>query len=285
MARNTGFLLPAALVALSLLIGRPAPVQADDTAAVRLGADEVAWRSLESGFDVAEPPVMNGDQTIGRLLLARIDPAKYGFSLHNAPAGRPMSDWLAGLGAVMVINGGFFLADGTPAAPMISNGTPSGPRSYNARHGAFVATADFVGIRDLRQADWRDAFKDARNAAISFPLLLGPDGGNAAQPSDKSADRSFVAQDEAGRIVLGTSEAFFTLQDFAALMKAVPLKLTAALNLDGGPYGCQAIAVKEFARSFCGFNAIAGSDPAKRPPLGPGDQGRRLPIVLAVIPK
>jgi hypothetical protein len=276
----TGF-IRAAVLAFGLLLPGSALAQAP----VRLGSDKVDWRALDEGFEVAEPAVKSNGRTIGRLLLARIDPTRYDFTLRNAPARQSMSEWLAETGAVMVINGGFFLQDGTPAAPMISEGVRYGPKSYTARHGAFVAGPDFVGIRDLRKSDWQDAFEETRNAAVSFPLLLAPDGGNAVQPSDKAADRSFVAQDASGRIVLGTSEAFFTLPELAALMTSEALELTAALNLDGGPYGCQAIALKDFARFYCGFNAVPGSDPANRPPLDPGDQGRRLPIVLAITPK
>lgn len=258
--------------------------QSKATFAVKAGDFE--WRTLDDGFDVAEMPLRSGEAPAGRVLLARFDPAKFRFTLHNEPSGRFMADWIARLGAVMVINGSFFLADGTPATPTLSEGVLSGPKSYRARHGAFVTSPEFTGIRDLAKQDWSDAFKDARSGTVSFPLLIAADGRDAVQPSDKNADRSFVGQDASGRIILGTTEAHFTLPDFAAFLKAEALDLKLALNLDGGPYGCHAIAHKAYARSFCGMNAPPGQDGGAARSLSRLDAtGLKLPIVLAIAPK
>ena len=59
-----------------------------------------------------------------------------------------------------------------------------------------------------------------------------------------------------------------------------------ALNLDGGPIACQAIALKDFKRDFCGQWEMAshyGELRVLRPVLGLRRWG--LPIALAVLPK
>jgi Phosphodiester glycosidase len=192
------------------------------------------------------------------------------------------------LGAVLVINGSYYTRYGTPATPLLSARALSGPRDYDARHGAFVVSASFVGIRDLAGSSWQEAFRGAEHGVVSYPLLVAEDGSSRSKGDARwLANRSFVGQDGGGRIILGTTkDAFFSLDRLAAFLRAAPLDLKLALNLDGGPIACQAIALKDFRRDFCGQweMAIHNDDLRLLKPLfGPRRWG--LPIVLAVAPK
>ena len=192
------------------------------------------------------------------------------------------------LGAVLVINGSYFSRYGTPATPLLSARVLSGPADYDARHGAFVASASFVGIRDLAHQRWREAFHGADHGMVSYPLLIGADGQSRSKGNARwLANRSFVGQDGDGRIVLGTTkDAFFSLDRLAAFLRAAPLDLKLALNLDGGPIACQAIALKDFRRDFCGeWETATEQDELKL--LKPlfGKRRWALPIVLAVVPR
>jgi hypothetical protein len=62
--------------------------------------------------------------------------------------------------------------------------------------------------------------------------------------------------------------------------------LKLALNLDGGPIACQAIALADFRRDVCGRWEMA-SDDGKLKVLTPvfGHRPWGLPIVLAVLPR
>jgi hypothetical protein len=94
----------------------------------------------------------------------------------------------------------------------------------------------------LKGEDWRQAFVGKDNAMVSYPLLVDESGKSCASPSKWLAGRSFVGQDRAGRIVIGTTaDAFLSLDRFANLLHAAPLGLALALSLDGGPVACQAI--------------------------------------------
>jgi len=252
-------------------------------------AGPFSWQRLDQGFEVGEMPVVAAGAEVDRILLARIDPAHYRFQVRNRPSGdRDSLDWMRELGAVLVINGSYFTRYGTPATPLISDRVLSGPTEYEATHGAFVASATFVGIRDLAQLQWRQALRDADHGLVSYPLLIGADGRSRSKGDARwLANRSFVAQDEAGHIVLGTTkDAFFSLDRLAAFLREAPLALKLALNLDGGPIACQAIALKDFKRDFCGQWEMAshyGELRVLRPVLGLRRWG--LPIALAVLPK
>ena len=281
----------AALIAGVLtLVGLALIADAGDSvisAESQVTAGGLDWQSLDPGFEAAELPVLADGREVDRVMLARIDPGKFRFVLRAAPGGHTLEAWRAQLGAAMVINGGFFARDGAPATPMLSGRQRLGPPAYDARHGAFVASDDFTGIRDLRHGDWTSAFRDAEDAAVSFPLLLGADGGNSALPGDRRASRSFVGQDRAGRVILGTTRgAAFALDRLAAFLKASPLDLELALNLDGGPYACQAIAFKGHARNVCGLPEFAADGEGGKPAsIGGGGLDRLLPIVIGVLPR
>jgi hypothetical protein len=252
-------------------------------------AGPFSWQRLDQGFEVGEMPVVAAGAEVDRILLARIDPAHYRFQVWNRPSGDHDSlDWMKELGAVLVINGSYFTRYGTPATPLVSGRVLSGPAEYEARHGAFVVSAAFVGIRDLAALDWRQALRDADHGLVSYPLLIGADGRSRSKGDARwLANRSFVAQDEAGHIVLGTTkDAFFSLDRLAGFLREAPLALKLALNLDGGPIACQAIALKDFKRDFCGqweMNTDNGELRVLRPVLGLRRWG--LPIALAVLPK
>ena len=252
-------------------------------------AGRFAWQPVDQGFDVAELPVIAANKEVDRILLARIDPARFRFVVRNAPAGdKDLGRWMTELKALLVINGSYYAPRGVPETPLVSAGVSLGPGSYDAKHGAFVASSAFVGIRDLASADWKAALRGADDGLVSYPLLLASDGSSRAAGDDRwLANRSFVAQDRAGRIVLGTTtDAFFSLNRLAAFLRAAPLDLVQALNLDGGPIACQAIALNGYRRDFCGQWELATSDEElKLLTWTFGTRPWALPVILAVLPK
>jgi hypothetical protein len=254
----------------------------------RAQAGPFEWAPRENGFETSELPVLAEGEEVDRILLARVDPNKFRFEIHNAPAGgQELTDWMRILNASLVINGSYFARDGYPDTPLLSNGVASGPKDYQASHGAFVTSDEFTGIRDLQQADWRELFRQSRHGFVSYPLLIGPGPSRIRADWRWLANRTFVGQDSAGRIVIGTTkEAFFSLDRLAEFLKQAPLDLSLALNLDGGPVACQGIAVKAFTRGFCGdweTKFEDGQIKLLRSVLGSRRWG--LPIVLAVLPK
>jgi hypothetical protein len=245
------------------------------------------WRSIAPGFEVAELPVIAGGIQVDLILLARVDPNRFRFEALNASSGdKDLDQWMTQLGAVLVINGSYYSRYGTPDTPFLSSGTLMGPKDYDAKAGAFVASATSAYVRDLAHQDWRATFLGADDAMVSYPLLIDENGQNRV-PTDSRwlANRSFVGQDEAGRIILGsTSDAFFSLYRFAEFLRHAPLGLTLALNLDGGPVACQGIALNGFERrSYGKWELQVQGDSAQLLTWPYGTVA--MPIVLAVFPK
>src|SRR5262245_57970819 len=93
VSRDDPRLSPAVRLALSGKVGR-------------LG--RLTWAEPRPGFEVGELPILVDDMLVDRLLLARIDPAHWRFSVHSAPAGdHDLDRWMRELRAVLVINGSY----------------------------------------------------------------------------------------------------------------------------------------------------------------------------------
>ncbi len=246
----------------------------------------VEWRRIGDGFEAGELAVVASGGEVDRLFLARIDPARFRFEVQTAPAGdRNLDAWMTRLGAALVINGSYYSRRGTPDTPVISAGTLMGPKTYNAKAGAFVASADFVGVRDLAQQSWQEAFRGAHDAMVSYPLLVRENGTSRVATSQWLANRSFIGHDSEGRVILGTTaDGFFSLDRLAGLLQRAPLGLTLALNLDGGPVACQGISLNGFVRRTCGKWEIQAKGADVKLLTWPYGTAA-MPIVLAAFPK
>ncbi|SMD19583.1 Predicted protein [Rhizobium sp. RU36D] len=213
---------------------------------------EFVWREVEPGFEVAEMPVVVNGAEVDRLLLNRVDPGRFRFTVRNDPTGSMnIDEWEHALpDEVLIVNSSYYDNMGLPATPIISEGQPSGPEQYDARAGAFVASAQGARLVDLAGQDWKQVFAGAENAMIAYPMLIGADGQTRTAPESRwLANRTFLGQDGSGRIIIGsTKDAFFSLARLAVFLKNAPLDLKLALNLDGGPIASQSVRLEGFTR-------------------------------------
>ncbi|MBK6871526.1 MAG: phosphodiester glycosidase family protein [Kineosporiaceae bacterium] len=224
----------------------------------------VIWREVRPGLEVAEVPVRVAGRPVDTLLVTRVDPHRYRFRVMSRPAGdRDLDQWMSATGATVVINGSYFARRGAPDTPVVSDGRLLGPATYQATHGAFVVDAAGARLEDLAGRDWRPLLATAEQAMVSYPLLLGADGQGRVGTADPRwlANRSFLGQDRAGRIlVVSTTDAYFSLTALSAFLPRSGLDLRLALNLDGGPVSCHAVAAGDYRRRHCGNYETAVHD-------------------------
>ncbi len=261
---------------ISLALRNPAP---------KAAPGPVEWTTAGEGFQTGRLPALVNGEKADEIVLTRIDPAKFRFEVSNDASGtRRLGDWLRETGAALIVNGSYYGRDGRPTTPVVNEGVPAGPTVYGSQHGAFIVKASQARIVDLTQEDWQAAFKDAEAGIVSYPLLIAPDGATGrAVRSRWLANRSFVGVDDQGRVVIGTTvSAFFSLDRLAAFLKASPLGLKAALNLDGGPVACQGVALGPVQLRQYGLWEIQ-ADERNAKMLPPAIfSGAPMPLVLAV---
>lgn len=253
----------------------------------RAEAGALVWRELAPGLEIGELPVMADGEEVDRLYLTRIDPTRYRFEIHT-DANNDLNAWMSELNPTAVINASYYDNKNGPATPVRIGGRYAGPADYDARHGAFVASTASASIVDLASTAWRSAMDDSETALVSYPLLLDADGGNRAEESRWLASRSFIAEVQGGRIVLGSApEGFFSLYRLGEFLRRAPLDLQFVLNLDGGPVACHGVNAGGVTKLVYGHVELQSDGVGMPLRVLPGSQVFRspMPIVLAVFPR
>jgi N-acetylmuramoyl-L-alanine amidase len=252
------------------------------------------WQHPIPGLQVALSPVYYKGQYVDHLILVRAEPARFRVGVFFDKQMKTISAWQKNLGASVVINASFFGSDPiAPVTPILSNGKALGPRQYRSSHGAMLAEPVRAGLAQFAIEDYHGeeihlSESGYREAVVSYPMLIDGTGRVRATDSPRwRADRSFVAIDERGRILLGTTEGgFFTLHRLGLFLKALPdLRLTRALNLDGGPPACMAVQAGNF--EYVAAGRYASNDKTGREIIRAGAMEILWPLpgVIALFPR
>lgn len=209
------------------------------------------WETLLPGFDLRLMQIeVEGFSRPVDLTLVRVDPALFVFQVHYTPGDlTTVADWQARTGALLVVNGGFYMTDKRPLGLVVVDGEPLG-QSFEGHGGMLSVVGDVVSVRSLAVSPYRPGER-LDQAVQGRPMLLDPGG----LPADfdlapEPARRTAVAQDRQGRIVFVVSDygalSLYDLRDWLA--ETVELDLAIALNLDGG--GSTGLALNAGGRSY-----------------------------------
>jgi hypothetical protein len=254
----------------------------------------IRWESALAGLEFALAPVYLRGEYVDRMVLVRADPERFRLGVHFSKEAKSISDWQKRLGAPVVINSSFYQNDPlAPTTPILSGGKPLGPGKYHSSHSAFLAEPVKKGRKRFVLRDYNKEqvnLKDSgyTEAVVSYPTLIDGAGKVRAKPNPKwRADRSFIATDRQGRIILGTTEGgFFSLNRLGRYLKSVEgLELERALNLDGGPPAC--LYVKTESLEYLAMGRYESNDSAGREIFfwGPVEVVWPLPGVIALYPR
>ncbi|MBN1311030.1 MAG: phosphodiester glycosidase family protein [Anaerolineae bacterium] len=200
--------------------------------------------------------------------VVRIDPEQFAFRVHYSPMNPgEVSNWQQRLGALLVVNGGFFQTNNQPRGLIFADGQRFGT-SFDHHGGMLTVSGDTVSIRSLAQFPYQpeEYFEQAVQCS---PMILYP-GGFPNQFDDVAADlsrRTAVAQDTQGRIVFVVVDegvaSLYLLRDW--MVKQADLDLFVAFNLDGGYSTGLELKVEERSLSI--------------------ESRAKVPIVIAVYPR
>jgi hypothetical protein len=201
------------------------------------------WKTLRSGVEFAlirgEPYCRSGSSQIA---LLRLDPAKVRISVRHytrETERRPFSivEWQQRSGGLAVFNAGQYYPDYSYMGLLVSRGDVISSRPHPDYKAALVASPvngpPRARVLDLTRESIDPVTSEWREVAQSL-MLFDDDGKLRIRKSSQVANRTVVAEDEQGRLLVITSEGGYTLHEFATLLESAPLKLAHAMNMDGG---------------------------------------------------
>lgn len=148
--------------------------------------------------------------------------------------------------AVVAINGGYFEPSFQPSGLLRMDGREVQPLSQEGVLSGIVAL-DEAGVLRLLP---RDTSLDGVHTAIQAgPFIIDPGGAIGVRPRAFAANRSLIASDDHGRLLLLATGAL-TLHHLATLLHDHPQafgmeRVERALNLDGGPSTGLSLALDE----------------------------------------
>jgi Phosphodiester glycosidase len=205
--------------------------------------NEPHWRAVGPGVEFAmlrgEPWCRRGSAGIAAL---RLDPAQAHLRVAHytlTPEKRPLNivEWQKASGAVAVFNAGQFYPDLSYMGLLICTGTVVSDDLHPEFKAALVARRA-NGKSDFRVLDLTREPLDAhapgwQEVAQSF-MVLDEKGTVRVRKSDHVANRTVVAEDRHGRLIVLTTEGGYTLADFAEYLRHAPLSVSRAMGMDGG---------------------------------------------------
>jgi uncharacterized protein YigE (DUF2233 family) len=260
-------------------------------AAVAVGAYAVArgtasphWRVLTPGVEFTtlrgEPFCRRGSSDIAVL---RLDPRQVTLRvLHytRVPSLRPLSivEWQRQTKALAVFNAGQYYPDLSYMGLLVSDGHVVSSKLHPGFKAALVASPSSGGhaakVLDLEREPIDPRKPGWREVAQSF-MLFDREGHPRVRKTDQVANRTMVAEDGHGRLLVFTSEGGYTLWDFAQLLQRSQLRLEHVMSMDGGYEAELCVATQGFR--YASFGRWKSQDDESTP----GAQVP-LPAVIAV---
>jgi uncharacterized protein YigE (DUF2233 family) len=240
------------------------------------------WKSLGPGLEFT---TMRGDPYCRRgssqLAVLRLDPRRVDIRVHHytrQPGREPLTigEWQRRTGAAAVFNAGQYYPDYSYMGLLVSRGEVISSRIHS-RYRAVLVAAPSAGGRGARVLDLDRDRLDRRHpawkeVAQSF-MLFDRNGTTRVRKSDQVANRTVVAEDKSGRLVVITSEGGYTLWDFSRLLREGNLGLSHAMSMDGGYEAELCVSTKDFR--YASFGRWTGEEESSAP-------GARVPLPAVI---
>lgn len=239
------------------------------------------WHVLRPGLEFAtlrgEPWCRRGSSAIAVL---RVDPDRIRLRVHHyralgeaEPPG--IVEWRRRLDALAVFNAGQYYPDRSYMGLLVSGGRRVSRDLHPTYRAALVAEPD-SGTRGSARARVLDldehpldAQKPGWGEVAQSYMLFDRGTGARVRRTDRVANRTVVAEDSDGRLLVFVSEGGYTLGDFAQMLMESPFRLSHAMSMDGGLEAELVVRAGAFAYASFGQwdGARAPSAPGARVPL------------------
>ncbi len=195
----------------------------------------IGWSPRGTGIDRAE--VSFSTSTASQMVIYRFSLADHAFAFRHSTSAAAVSEWSAHLPeALFVANGVYFHEDQLPSGWLKAEGKTIGSRSFDADKSGLLVLGPKPRIVTVASTQ-KTAKEAARNAAQSFPLLIGEGKALVKEDSGKVARRTFVGIDTAQAYLYVGVVPYtgISLYELSQALARLPIRWESVLNLDGGP--------------------------------------------------
>ena len=223
------------------------------------------WKTITKGIEFTKIEVRRSQDLVDILAVVRIDPqyTRIGvfssYENNGRTVARTIEEWQKQTGAIAITNSAQYMANPyyMPVAPIICDGKPKGPRSNPSVRGMLVAEPlkGNLPTADLLDFEFDKYVPGSYKQGVQhWPILLDRNGKIKVKKTGWQANRTIVAKDKSGKILLMTSENnYFTLYNLGLFLKESNsrkdggLRVHTAMNLDGGAEANMSVKTKDFS--------------------------------------
>ncbi len=215
--------------------------------------DHLQWQPLQPGVELA---VIGAHDP---LYVVRIDPAHAHLQAALASESgekRTAAEWCRSKGLSVAINLGMFQGDQRSNVGYLRNAQHLNNGRWNAYHSVLALLP-----KDAKQPPlvWRDLDQNNATADLSgYDLvvqnlrLIAGERRNVWAASEKRWSEAAIATDSHGRLLFLFSRTPYTMRDFNARILGLPLDITRAMHVEGGPEASLSIHTATVNLDLCG---------------------------------
>jgi hypothetical protein len=227
------------------------------------GADaKITWKIIQPGLEYAVidlgTKVEFGDN---KLHVVRVDPAKAKLvAMLTSQAGgdgHTAGEWCKEKKLAAAINLGMFQTDHKSNVGYTRNGAHVNNKKWNASYKSVLAFGPKkkgipnAVVVDLDDPGSKESLDDYETVIQNLRLIKGP-GKNSWQKQEKRWSEAAVAQDDKGRILFLFSRSPFPMNEFNRIVLSLPLGITRAMHVEGGPEASLSIHAGGVDLDLCG---------------------------------
>lgn len=217
---------------------------------------KISWKTLTSGIEQARYQTQGAQGEALTLQLFRIDLHKNQIQIGQAKDyGLPnvtMKDLAQRRGALLAINGGFFDPQYKSLGLLVNEGKTLNPFRQVSWWASFILNQNIPQILKTKKITVEPSMEMAIQAG---PRLV--QDGKPVSSNPKFSRKSFIGITSQNQVVLGvTEDSFAEINDLARIL-AEEIKLTQALNLDGGRSTQLYAKIGTYEKDLPGFSPVA----------------------------
>lgn len=238
-------------------------------------AQPVEWKPLQAGVELAVFP--------RSLYVVRIDPARAKLRAglaSEAGAPRTAGQWCRTQNYAVAINMGMYQRDHRSNVGYLRNGKHLNNKAWNDYRAVLALNPSDKKLPPLVWLDLDPTKKpdlDHYGIVVQNLRLIAAPGRNVWAKNDRQWSETAIATDSKGRLLFVFSRPPYTMRDFNRKLLELPLGITAAMHVEGGPEASLSIHVPGFDLDLCGSHETG---------FLPNDSNREqwpLPNVLGVL--